>query len=77
VQGLAGEISNQLRKFGFEASPVYAGNTPADGERRDVMPQNDRQRAPFSMPCRPSAARSTKTSTAASAGLHAMRRGGA
>ena len=44
TQGLAGELSNQLRKFGHEASVVYAGNTPADGTRADVMPQNERQR---------------------------------
>ena len=44
LQGIAGEMTNQLRKFGYSASVVYAGNTPADGERRDVMPQNDRQR---------------------------------
>ena len=44
VQGLMGEATNQLRKFGFEAEVVYAGNTPADGTRADVMPRNERQR---------------------------------
>ena len=44
VQGLMGEASNQLRKFGYEAEVVYAGNTPADGTKKDVMPSNDRQR---------------------------------
>jgi epoxyqueuosine reductase QueG len=43
VQGLMGEATNQLRKFGFEAEVVYAGNTPADGTQVDVMPQNERQ----------------------------------
>jgi hypothetical protein len=37
-------MTNQLRKFGYEAAVVYAGNTPADGTRQDVMPQNERQR---------------------------------
>ena len=44
IQGLMGETTNQLRKFGYEASVVYAGNTPADGTRDDVMPRNERQR---------------------------------
>ena len=39
-----GEMANQLRKFGHEASVVYAGNTPGDGTRDDVMPRNERQR---------------------------------
>ena len=44
IQGLMAEMVNQLRKFGHEAEVVYAGNTPADGTRTDVMPQNERQR---------------------------------
>jgi epoxyqueuosine reductase QueG len=44
VQGLMGEATNQLRKFGYEAEAVYAGNTPGDGTKADVMPTNDRQR---------------------------------
>jgi epoxyqueuosine reductase len=44
IQGLMAEMTNQLRKFGFEAEVVFAGNTPADGTRTDVMPQNERQR---------------------------------
>ena len=44
TQGLMGEMTNQLRKFGYEAEVVYAGNTPGDGTREDVMPQNERQR---------------------------------
>jgi epoxyqueuosine reductase QueG len=44
IQGLMGEMTNQLRKFGYEASVVYAGNTPGDGTRDDVMPRNERQR---------------------------------
>jgi epoxyqueuosine reductase QueG len=44
TQGLGGELTNQLRKFGYEAEVVYAGNTPGDGTRVDVMPQNERQR---------------------------------
>ena len=44
TQGLMGEAANQLRKFGYEAEVVYAGNTPADGTRADVMPRNERQR---------------------------------
>jgi epoxyqueuosine reductase QueG len=44
VQGLMGETTNQLRKFGYEAEVVYAGNTPADGTPVDVMPSNERQR---------------------------------
>ena len=44
IQGLMGEMSNQLCKFGYEAAVVYAGNTPADGTRDDVMPRNERQR---------------------------------
>jgi epoxyqueuosine reductase QueG len=44
TQGLAGEMTNQLRKFGYQAEVVYAGNTPADGTRVDVMPQNETQR---------------------------------
>jgi len=44
LQGIAGELTNQLRKFGYESSVVYAGNTPADGEPREVMPRNDSQR---------------------------------
>ena len=43
TQGLMGETTNQLRKFGFEAEVVYAGNTPADGTPVDVMPRNVRQ----------------------------------
>jgi len=43
IQGLMGEMTNQLRKFGYGAEVVYAGNTPADGTRTDVMPQNERQ----------------------------------
>jgi len=43
IQGLMGEMTNQLRKFGYEAEVVYAGNTPADGTRADVMPQNESQ----------------------------------
>ncbi|MBW2420144.1 MAG: hypothetical protein JRH19_16500 [Deltaproteobacteria bacterium] len=42
--GLAAELTNQLRKFGYEAEVVCAGNTPGDGTRVDVMPQNERQR---------------------------------
>ena len=44
TQGLSAEMTNQLRKFGYEAEIVFAGNTPADGTRVDVMPANDRQR---------------------------------
>ncbi|NRA00473.1 MAG: hypothetical protein HRU01_28640 [Myxococcales bacterium] len=44
IQGLMAEMTNQLRKFGYEAEVVFAGNTPADGTRADVMPQNERQR---------------------------------
>lgn len=43
VQGLMAEMTNQLRKFGYEAEVVFAGNTPADGTRVDVMPRNERQ----------------------------------
>ena len=44
IQGLMAEMTNQLRKFGYEAEVVFAGNTPADGTRTDVMPQNELQR---------------------------------
>jgi epoxyqueuosine reductase QueG len=44
IQGVMAEMVNQLRKFGHEAEVVFAGNTPADGTRQDVMPQNERQR---------------------------------
>ena len=44
VQGLMAETCNQLRKFGYEAEVVFAGNTPADGTPVDVMPSNERQR---------------------------------
>ena len=44
IQGLMAEMVNQLRKFGYEAEVVFAGNTPADGTRADVMPRNERQR---------------------------------
>jgi epoxyqueuosine reductase QueG len=55
TQGLAGEMTNQLRKFGHEAEVVYAGNTPADGTRFDVMPQNERQRKAAELnPAKPS-----------------------
>jgi len=55
VQGLMGEMTNQLRKFGYEAEVVYAGNTPADGTRVDVMPQNERQREAAELnPAKPS-----------------------
>lgn len=44
IQGLMAEMTNQLRKFGYGAEVVFAGNTPADGTRTDVMPQNELQR---------------------------------
>ena len=44
VQGVASELAHSLRGFGFEAVPVYAGNTPSGGDHRDVQPQNDEQR---------------------------------
>ena len=43
IQGLMEDMVNQLRKLGHEAEVVFAGNTPADGTRQDVMPQNERQ----------------------------------
>ena len=44
IQGLMAEMTNHLNKFGYEAQVVFAGNTPADGTRADVMPRNERQR---------------------------------
>ena len=44
IQGLMAEMTNHLRKFGYESAVVFAGNTPGDGTRDDVMPRNDRQR---------------------------------
>ena len=55
TQGLAGEVANHLRKWGHEASPVYAGNTPGDGTTREVMPQNEwQQKAAERHPAKPS-----------------------
>ena len=55
TQGLAGAMTHQLRKFGNEAAVVYAGNTPADGTRIDVMPQNEwQQRAAEKHPAKDS-----------------------
>ena len=44
AQGVASELAHALRGFGFEAVPVYAGNTPSGGDHRDASPQNERQR---------------------------------
>jgi epoxyqueuosine reductase QueG len=55
IQGLMAEMTNQLRKFGYEAEVVFAGNTPADGTRADVMPRNERQRKAAELnPAKPS-----------------------
>jgi len=44
AQGLASEVAHSLRGFGFEAVPVFAGNTPSGGDARDPSPQSDAQR---------------------------------
>ncbi|MEE2663789.1 MAG: hypothetical protein VX681_06695 [Myxococcota bacterium] len=44
TQGIASELAHSLRGFGFEAVPVYAGNTPSGGDHRDVGVRNDYQR---------------------------------
>jgi ferredoxin len=44
VAGVASELAHSLRGFGYQAVPVYAGNTPSGGDHRDVNPQNDYQR---------------------------------
>lgn len=44
AQGVASEIAHALQGFGYEAVPVFAGNTPSGGDHRDVSPQNEGQR---------------------------------
>lgn len=44
VSGISGEVAHVLRGQGFDAEPVFAGNTPSGGDNRDVNPQNESQR---------------------------------